>query len=158
MSQFNATVTGAQAIVDGLQAKIVAAGVGIERGLKVCGVLLQHESQKLVPVDLGPLRASAFTRSSGNGMGTEVRVGYTAAYAVIVHEVLEAAHGEEYNQKYAAEIASGAQYWYKGAWRTYHRRRPQEQAKFLEQPLRDLQNDGRFAKILRDSVYQEMKK
>ena len=59
---------------------------------------------------------------------TAVRVGYTANYALFVHENLEAAHGAAFNAKHAAEIAAG----------TEHSRGDNQQAKFLETPFRQL--------------------
>jgi hypothetical protein len=55
-----------------------------------------------------------------------VVVGYTAAYALYVHEDLEKTHGAEYNEKHAEEIAAGAP-----------DRGEQQQAKFLERPARE---------------------
>lgn len=80
---------------------------GLEIGLKRAGLFLQRESQKIVPVEFGVLKNSAFTRAEGSGFGTVVRVGYEASYAIFVHENLEAAH------------------------------KPGKQAKFLEHPLRE---------------------
>lgn len=62
------------------------------RGMIKAGLHLQRESQKIVPVDTGVLRASAFTRREGVSSQTEVKVGYTAAYAIFVHEDLTAQH------------------------------------------------------------------
>ena len=39
-----------------------AAKIGVVKALLIAGLRLQRESQKLVPVDTGNLRASAFTR------------------------------------------------------------------------------------------------
>lgn len=66
-------------------------------------------------------------------------VGYSASYAVIVHEDMEAAHGEDYNEKYAAEIAAG----------TKHSRGPNQQAKYLETPFRRLSKQ--FGRIVEDT-------
>lgn len=68
--------------------KIKGLVVGLKRG----GLFLQRESQKVVPVDTGKLRASAYTRAEGLGLQTVVRVGYTAEYAIYVHENLNARH------------------------------------------------------------------
>ena len=106
----------------------------LERGLKIGGAYLLAESLKLVPVDTGVLRASGFVRSTGHGLSTEVRVGYTAAHAVFVHEITTKRHGKEYNRYYAKEIAAGR----------LHSRGPTQQAKFLERPAREKQ-----AQILR---------
>jgi hypothetical protein len=65
-----------------------AIGVGLKKG----GLFLQRESQQLCPVEFGVLRNTAFTRSEGTEMNPEVRVGYTAGYALYVHENLKAHH------------------------------------------------------------------
>ena len=93
-------------------------GVGLKKG----GLLLQRESQKIVPVDKGPLKASAFTRSIGTKKRPHVIVGYTAGYATVVHENLDARHGAAFN---AANSEKGAKL-----------RGPDQQAKFLEAPAR----------------------
>lgn len=98
-------------------------------GLKKAGLFIQRESQLIVPVDLSFLKPSAFTRAEGEGAETEVTVGYTSAYAIYVHENLDAAHGAAYNAKYAKEIAAG--------WKGYHTRGPNQSAKFLEKPIRE---------------------
>lgn len=64
----------------------------VELGLKAVGLYFQRESQKLVPVDTGALRNSAFTRAEGSGFDTEISVGYTVNYAIYVHENLTAFH------------------------------------------------------------------
>lgn len=60
-----------------------------KRALKKGGLFVQRESMKLVPVRTGNLRGSAFTRQDGDN---DVLVGYTANYAVFVHEDLNATH------------------------------------------------------------------
>jgi len=80
---------------------------GLRIGLVRAGLFLQRESQKIVPVDTGNLKGSAFTRQEGVGFDVAVLVGYTAAYAVYVHELVN------------------------------NRHKPGKQAKFLEQPLRE---------------------
>jgi hypothetical protein len=64
------------------------------RGLYKGGLLLQRESQKVVPVDTGNLKNSAFTRKVEDSAIPEVQVGYTAAYGIYVHENEEAKHAE----------------------------------------------------------------
>ena len=61
---------------------------GIEKGLKLAGLHLLRESQLLVPVDFGVLKASGFMRVQGKGLQTTPIVGYGAHYAVYVHENL----------------------------------------------------------------------
>lgn len=55
-------------------------------GLYLAGLHLQADSQEHVPVEFGPLKASAYTKRTGAGAATQVDVGYTAAYALYVHE------------------------------------------------------------------------
>ena len=69
-----------------------------------------------------------------------VIVGYSTAYALYVHENMQAAHGAAFNEKYAAEIAAMTKLRKakKATGHTpYHRRKPDEQAKYLEQPARE---------------------
>ncbi len=95
----------------------------IARGLKKAGLFLQRESQQIVPVDQGNLRGSAFTRSTGHGSSVDVTVGYTAEYAVFVHEDMEARHGKEFNAAYGGGDEK--------------LRGENQQAKFLEKPARE---------------------
>ena len=103
------------------QAKFIAR-------LGVAGRFLQRESQKIVPVDKTNLKGSAYTRVIPKGWKSDAIVGYTAKYAVYVHEDLNKAHGAAYNNKYAKQIAAKV----KG----FKRKKPEEQAKFLERPAR----------------------
>ncbi len=109
------------------------AAAGVEIGLKKAGLFLQAQSQKLVPVDTGNLRNTAFTRSEGSGVDTEVHVGYTAEYAVYVHEDLFASHMKK--DKEGQDVQIG-------------------QAKFLEQPMREHRDD--LIRIVRDEVKRRM--
>ena len=149
------TVTGLQKVKAAFQRRGRAYARGMERGLKRAGLRLQRDSMKLVPIDTGNLRAGAFTRASGSGFQTEVRVGYVAAYAVYVHENLEAAHGEAFNKKHADKIAAYRKRHGKrgGPYSPYsHKRKAVEQAKFLETPLR--QNAGTYRQLVRESMAQ----
>ncbi len=82
-------ITGVEKVIANLRNRQRLLAAGIERGLKRAGLTLQRESQRLVPVDYGVLKASAFTRKTGSGFNTVVTVGYTAAYAIYVHENVE---------------------------------------------------------------------
>jgi hypothetical protein len=57
-------------------------------GLYEAGLKVQASAQRRVPVDTGNLKASAYTRKDPGGQ-PQVEVGFTAAYAVFVHENLE---------------------------------------------------------------------
>ena len=66
--------------------KIEGATVG---GLLAGGLIIQGEAQRRVPVHYGKLRASAYTRKSPKRKEA-VEVGFSAAYALWVHENLQA--------------------------------------------------------------------
>jgi len=111
---------------------------GTARGLTLAGHFLERESRKIVPVQLGNLKASSFTRNvGGSGFRTDIIVGYTAKYAVFVHEDLEAAHGEAFNIKHAQEIATARGTKAGTAKGGMFRRGKDQQAKFLEKPARE---------------------
>ena len=110
MARIN-TVKGLATILVNLEKSSKATAKGVQRGLKKAGLLVQRESQKIVPIDTSNLKASAFTRAKGKGFDTIVSVGYTAAYAIFVHENLDAKHKEG------------------------------KTAKFLEKPIRTLKDD-----------------
>lgn len=114
------------------QAKI---GAGLQRGLKKAGLRLQRESQRIVPVDTGELKGSAFTREEGKGLKTVVKVGYTASHALFVHEAVDMAlKGQKRTGMRADGRPKKGKYW-----------DPQGrgQAKFLEEPARRLQPEMR---------------
>ncbi len=137
------SVKGVNEVIHNLRKTEKNHGVGVERGLKKGGLLIQRESQLEVPRDLGVLANSAFTRAQGKGFDCSVIVGYTAGYAIYVHENLDAAHGTEFNEKYAAEIAAGIE----------DNRGPRQKAKFLEDPANA--NAGRVVKFIIDEVEKE---
>lgn len=100
-------IIGIQGIIRAIHACKGRVAKGVEKGIKKAALLLQRESQKVVPVDTGNLKNSAFTRITGTGFQTKATVGYTAEYAIFVHE------------------------------RTELRHKPGKIAKFLEKPARD---------------------
>ena len=122
-------VKGVDKVVKNLKKQNSNMGNTFAVRLKRAGLYLQRQSQKIVPVDTGNLKASAFTRSRGTGWNTSCWVGYTAAYAIHVHENLDLRHGKEYNDYYADEIADKNN-------KTFRKRGENQQAKFLEQPAR----------------------
>lgn len=85
-------VTGIQQLAQKLKARKGHYATAFERGLKKGGLYLQRRSQKLVPIDTGALRNSAFTRAKGAGFDVVVQVGYTSSYAIYVHENMSAHH------------------------------------------------------------------
>lgn len=102
--------------------------VGLRLGLTKAGLVLQRISQTFVPVHYGNLKASAFTRLDafpGSGVMI-VFVGYTAAYAIYVHENMEMKlQGQE--RPYTAKGGYQGHYWDPAG---------RGQNKFLERPYR----------------------
>jgi len=140
----------------------------ISVGLRSAGLFLQHKSQEIVPVYLGPLKASARTKRTGTGLNTDVTVSYGTEYAVKVHEIPNypnpygppVAHGREFNIKHAAEIAAASATIKKGRKKTaeqkYFRLRGENQQwKFLEKPAREFRTE--MSKIVLDRVQKDIK-
>lgn len=67
-------------------------GRAYSRAIRRAGLLVQREAQKKTPVDTGLLRKSARTLANGSGFDTTVSVSFSTAYAIYVHEDLEAYH------------------------------------------------------------------
>ncbi len=119
-------IVGVKRILQNLKTKTGKTQAGMIRGLKQAGLVLQRASQRLVPVEDGVLKASAYTRAKGNGWKTVVYVGYTAHYALYVHEQVGMV------LKGQRRTSGKGRYW-----------DPQgrAQAKFLEAPARQLRSD-----------------
>jgi len=98
---------GDKAIAAAAKRHYQAAARGLRVGLLRAGLLLQRESQNVVPIDTGVLRGSAATRLDDTEDGPMVTVSYSTEYAVYVHEDLQARH------------------------------KPGKIAKYLEKPMRD---------------------
>lgn len=147
-----ATLKNKAAVIAALRKQGKAKLALFSNGLIKAGEYVQAESQKIVPVDYGPLKASAFTRISGkNTAKPKVTVGYTAAYAVYVHENLDAAHGAAFNAKHAAELAYAKKHKIKhGPYR--HARGTNQTAKFLEIPFRRAQVAGSLNAIVAEEM------
>jgi len=148
-------IEGVEQVLRNLTRSSAKIGDRIAPGLVKAGVFLQRESQAIVPVQMGVLRNSAFTRRFGAGLRTEVIVGYTVKYAALVHENPNAAHGQAFNVKHAAKIAragrmtttkSGRQRWRptsaagtaKGG---MFPRGENQQFKFLENPAKNKRSE-----------------
>jgi len=144
-----ATVTGLPELIAKLKKVNGNTGLGVEIGLKRGGLLIERKSQDEVPVDLGNLKASSFARVlGGKGFTIDVGIGYTAAYAVYVHENTDAVHGDDFNTKYADQIANPGS--------PIHSRGSGQKAKFLEDPART--NRKAILKMVRDEVQNELRK
>jgi len=109
-------------------------GIGLKRG----GLLLQRWSMLEVPVDFGFLKASAFTRADGEGFDTRVTVGYTAAYAIFVHEnVAEKGRGQPRHKP------SKGNYWDPPG---------RGKSKFLEDPVKNEDNRKQILETVREAA------
>jgi hypothetical protein len=123
---------GAQTVFRNLRAKSARDSANAERGLAAGGKFIIRESLKVVPVEHGVLKSTWFVRMLGKGFKARVFMGYTAAYALWVHENLDAAHGSAFNAKHAAAIKLGLK----------RKRGPNQQAKFLERPAREKRGEA----------------
>jgi hypothetical protein len=117
-----------------------------ERAVMAVGQFLLLLSREIVPVETGALFKSGKVTKKGSGWKTESIVSYSTPYAVYVHEDLDKAHGAAYNAKnnFSEKESSSWNIFKRGrilksatALAKDHPRRPQEQAKFLEQPARE---------------------
>lgn len=77
---------GRDQVIGNMLSRRAITARGLRRGLKKGGLYLQRKSQRLVPVDIGNLKSSAFTREVSLFGRRDVVVGYTSNYAVFVHE------------------------------------------------------------------------
>jgi hypothetical protein len=118
-------------------------GRAVEKGLKAGAIHLRNESMKIVPYQIGNLHGSAYPPRNvgGRGYKADIVVGYTAEYAVWVHERPNKpphgpTHGIEFNVKHAAEIAAAVGTTLGTAKGGMFNRKPEEQWKFLETPMR----------------------
>lgn len=148
----NVAVTGTSKAQADLKRRRNQFGRNFERGMVKGGSFLFREAQAIVPVDQGPLRASGFVRKSGSGLRTAMRIGYSAEYALQVHEDLDAAHGEGFNIKYSKEIATKKLQPWNG--KVFHKRGPNQQAKFLEKPAREKRKQ--IVKIVMDEAQRKV--
>lgn len=98
-------VTGVKQVQQRLKAAALAQGAKAAANAYRAGLYVQRESQKIVPIDTGNLRNTAFTRNIGGaGWLHDVIVGYTANYAVYVHEDPNARHAEGKTYKFLEKI------------------------------------------------------
>lgn len=128
-------VSGVDGIVGNLRLWGEKLFKGTNQGLLLAGMRLQRESQRLVPVETGNLKASAYTKVTRQGFQLTVQVGYTAAYASFVHEAVGMV------LKGQPRPSGRGRFW-----------DPQgiAQAKFLEEPARRLSPD--LMRIIRENT------
>jgi len=100
-----ADVRGVKKIVRNLKKQGRLAAHRCEVGLKRAGLFLQRESLFICPIEWGNLRGSSFCRAKGKGYRVVVQVGYTADYAVYVHERLDLHHDAPTQAKFLEQPA-----------------------------------------------------
>src|ERR1700744_6628773 len=100
-------VRNAEAVKAALLKQKVVKLHGLSVGLASAGAFLLSESKKIVPVDIGNLKASGYVRMEGKDTTkAKCLIGYTAAYAIFVHENLDALHGAAGRAVESTELAA----------------------------------------------------
>ncbi|MCP4566478.1 MAG: hypothetical protein GY841_02725 [FCB group bacterium] len=92
-------VTGLRGVLNAMKSAEKRHARNAQIGLRRAANELERDSKEIVPVDLGPLKASGKTVLEGRGFDREASVEYSAKYAVYVHENPNAAHGAEFNRQ-----------------------------------------------------------
>ena len=80
------SLKGALELENTLAAKIAEIKGATLTGLLAAGVVIEKQAIENAPKDTGNLRSSAYTQATDTG----AQVGFTAEYAAIVHENMEA--------------------------------------------------------------------
>lgn len=128
-------VTGVAGILQNLKERQKDLGDRVPGVLTRAALMLMRESQRVVPVEYGNLKASATTPHYGSGWKFQISVAYLAPYALVVHELV----GMKLRGK-PRPSGIGA-YWDP---------RGRGQAKFLEEPARRLR--PQLLKLVRDGM------
>lgn len=81
-------VEGMEAVVEALNARVNVIEGRTMGGLLAGGLKVEALSKRRVPVEYGKLRASGYSRKA-MGHPLAVEIGFSAAYAVYVHENME---------------------------------------------------------------------
>lgn len=139
------SISGVKSVLTRIKRASQAIEDGAQRGLKKAGLLIIRESLKIVPVDTGNLRSSWFVRhDKGRGSSAIVELGYTASYAIFVHENLDVTHGSAFNAKHADAIAAGLE----------HSRGPNQTAQFIMIPALRLR--AQVIAIIRAEIQRDL--
>lgn len=160
-----AYMSGVAALLQNLKQADAKMQSAAERGCIAGANLLRNESRRIVPVQTGNLKASAYPPRNigGRGWRADIVVGYTAGdYAIYVHEIPNppTTHGKEFNIKHAAEIAAAGKI-VNGRWKPtspmgtaqggMFPRGEEQRFKYLEEPMRTKRREiiGIIAKYIR---------
>jgi len=150
-------ITGMKEVLQNLRRIKGNIGRNAERGLVKAATFIIRESSKIVPVQTGKLKGAWFIEKEGSGLKTGVWLGYRGVeYAAWVHEipgeniVSPVTHGELFNIKHAEDIRKAAGTWRGTAEGGMFKRKPEEQWKYLETPIRN--NLDTIIKTVRDEI------
>ena len=85
-------ISGIDTVLSNLNRRIVDINGRGRQGLQTAGFMVLGTSRELTPVDTGNLRAGSYTQPVESSGNPGVEIGYTAGYAVFVHERTELHH------------------------------------------------------------------
>jgi len=80
-------VTGINDVVRNLNREIRNIENRTRAGMREAALVVRKRSQELTPVDKENLKASAYTTAYNTLWGPAAEIGYTASYAIFVHEI-----------------------------------------------------------------------
>lgn len=80
-------ITGTDKVLRNLNREIMGIRSRSKAGLREAALVIRRRSMELTPVDTGNLRGSAYTETFDGVEGPGAEIGYTAGYAVYVHEI-----------------------------------------------------------------------
>lgn len=152
-------ITGMEKVLRNLRGIKGNIGRGAERGLTKAANVIMRESLKIVPVQTGNLKGAWFIEKEPgmSGLKTCIWLGYRGVeYAAWVHEIpgeditSPVTHGKFFNIKHAEDIRKAAGTWRGTAAGGMFKRKPEEQWKYLETPLRE--NLDNIVKMVRDEI------
>lgn len=148
MAKKNPAVVGLEDFKKNLKSVNAGLGARTALALRLAGQLLQGESQRLVPVDFGILKASAYTRSEGKSFNTVVGIGYTALYAMYVHEHPNGLNPGRFGRPRSEGNPARGNFWDPSGI---------GQSKFLEAPARDSVVRQKMLNIFKNLVQLDSK-
>lgn len=85
-------ISGIDKVLSNLNRSVTGIKNRSRQGIQVAALMVLGTSKKLTPVDTGNLRAGTYTKLLGGLNNPGAEIGYTAAYAVFVHERTELHH------------------------------------------------------------------
>ena len=104
MENFVAVQFGVAEHIQKLQRYLEAGEVAAENAVIEAADLVLELSLELCPIDTGHLRSTGQVIIDGDGYATVATVGYSADYAIYVHENLEAHHKPPTQAKFLSDV------------------------------------------------------